>query len=94
MLVDAQVKSDEMVNSQNTNTVTGGQNDLTKSLRPRHGNRTTIVPLTSPMQLGLGRVHLQTVPCHLMAHVHDALTEMSSGCSYVVTLTVHVKLIE
>ena len=51
-----------------------------------------VVLRTSPEQLGLGRVHLQAIHCHPVAHVHDALTEMSCGGGYVITMTMHVKL--
>jgi len=51
-----------------------------------------VVLRTSPEQLGLGRVHLQAIHCHPVAHVHDALTEMSCGGGYVIAMTMHVKL--
>ena len=91
MLVKAQIRRNG--NSQNTNVFTGRHivraelQSWGMAAQQRH-----VVLRTSPKQLGFGRVRLQAIRCHPMADVHDTLTEMSCGGSYVVMLTVHVKL--
>ena len=69
MLVETRVRWDD--DSQNTYVITGGHSVRTELQgRGMAVQQWHIVPRTSAKQLGLGRVHLETISCHPVADVH------------------------